>query len=79
MKNISAFQGKPQVILIGSPSEKTPGVPIDPGHMELEPHAREFFSHDLIGICCQRLEGLVQNRLKLIFVRQKPGAFIIEG
>ena len=70
---------KPEMILVRSAAEKPPGIPIDAGTVHPPALPGEALFHRLPAGLGQSLEGLVQAALKLLLVRLKPGALVVEA
>ena len=56
-----------------------PGIPVDPGDMEVESQLRGFLLHDLLDLLPQLAQGLSHVGQILLLVLQKPAAFVIEA
>ena len=72
-------QGKPQVVLVGSPAEEPPCVPVDAGDVALNVQLGKALLQQRAGLFGQVLEGLVQAALKLLFMFEKPGALVVKA
>ena len=66
------------MVLVWPSAVKTAGIPVDAGYMQLAVKLRKAESEKLIGFFGEKLEGSVQNLLKLSLMLQKPGSFVIK-
>lgn len=66
------------MVLVGSPAVEPPGIPVDPGDVEIQRQLGKVLPHKSLGLGSQLHGGLVQAAEVLLLVGQKPASLVIE-
>ena len=70
--------GEPQMVLIGPPAIEPPGVPVDPGDVELKGLVRVFGLDQRQSVPAKLVEGLLQHPEELLPVLLEPGPLVMK-
>src|SRR5699024_196262 len=72
-------QGEPQVVLVGTPAVEPPGVPVDPGNVEVQPQLGPLGGEAVVDLLPQRRRGLIETAEILLLVGLEPGPVVVEA